>query len=212
MQMQFKVGARRDFSQSSLSAMHALRARVFHDRLGWEVAVDAGMEVDVYDGAEAHYMLMLADDGLRGCWRLLPTLGPYMLKIQFAELLDGEIAPCAASTWELSRFTLRSDATGAYGFSGMTLQAIAAIIDHGKQQCWQRYVTVTTVAIERLLLRAGVVITRMGAPRSIGVARAVALTIDIPASWYALGLGAAGPYLGPAKRGMLCPLLQESGV
>lgn len=206
MHMQFSIGTRGDFTSRQLWDMHALRARVFHDRLGWDVAVEAGIEFDDYDAAGAHYMLMYAGGMLRGCWRLLPTLGPYMLKDTFAQLLDGASAPRAEQVWELSRFAVLTEDASGYGFSGMTLQAIRAIIDHGQQQGWERYVTVTTIAIERLLRRAGVVISRMGAPRQVGVARAVALSIDIDASVQALAVATGAPYLGAGKHGMLYAL------
>ena len=46
--------------------------------------------------------MMIREPGpgtLRGCWRLLPTEGPYMLKDSFPELLHGAEAPdaCARS-------------------------------------------------------------------------------------------------------------------
>lgn len=41
------------------------------------------------------------------------------------------------------------------------------------------YVAVTTIAIERLLRKTGIAITRYGPPIQIGVERAVALNIDI---------------------------------
>ena len=35
--------------QNLLKQSYALRARVFRDRLGWEVNVENGMETDVFD-------------------------------------------------------------------------------------------------------------------------------------------------------------------
>ena len=43
--------------------------------------------------------------------------------------------------------------------------------------CTLLYVTVTTVAIERMMRRAGIVIERFGPPMQIGVERTVALAI-----------------------------------
>jgi acyl homoserine lactone synthase len=44
-----------------------------------------------------------------------------------------------------------------------------------------RYVTVTTLAIERMLRRAGIEVTRLGPPVKIGVERTIALDITVDA-------------------------------
>ncbi len=40
-----------------LSAQHALRAKIFADRLGWNVDVDDGMEIDRFDALHPTYIL-----------------------------------------------------------------------------------------------------------------------------------------------------------
>ncbi len=166
--------------------MHTLRAKVFRGRLGWEVPVLSGMEIDGYDALEPRYMLMRDDDTLRGCWRLLPTEGPYMLKDSFPQLLDGQEAPSDPHIWELSRFAIETEGAGSYGFSEMTMESIQAIIRHAHERGLSRYVTVTTTAIERMLRRAGVVTTRIGAPQAVGIETAVALYVEIAPTWDAL--------------------------
>jgi acyl homoserine lactone synthase len=164
--------------------MHTLRAKVFKDRLGWEVPIMSGMEIDGYDALEPLYM-MIREPGagpLRGCWRLLPTEGPYMLKDSFAQLLHGQDAPHDERIWELSRFAIETDGDGRFGFSEITMESIGEIISHGYHAGIDQYVTVTTTAIERLLRRAGVVTRRFGAPLQIGVEQAVALYVDIAAT------------------------------
>jgi len=186
MSMQIRIAPRRAFKSNELCEMHTLRAKVFRGRLGWEVPVLSGMEIDGYDALEPAYMQMREGDTLRGCWRLLPTEGPYMLKDSFPQLLDGQEAPSDPSIWELSRFALETDGAAGFGFSDMTMESIEAVIRHAHEQGLQRYVTVTTVAIERMLRRAGVVITRIGAPQQVGIERAVALYVEIEATWDAL--------------------------
>lgn len=72
---------------------HQLRARVFSDRLGWEVDVTAGCESDAFDALRATYVFAVAETGqLAGCARLLPTLGPTMVADVFPSLLpDGQL-------------------------------------------------------------------------------------------------------------------------
>jgi acyl homoserine lactone synthase len=187
MALQINIAARREFKSKDLWEMHALRAKVFKGRLGWEVPVLSGMEIDGYDALEPLYMMMHEQGGaLRGCWRVLPTEGPYMLKDSFPELLDGGEAPSDPRIWELSRFAIETEGCGAFGFSGITMESIAAIIRYGHAAGLTQYVTVTTTAIERMLRRAGVVTRRLGQPRMVGIEMAVALFVEIEATCQAL--------------------------
>jgi acyl homoserine lactone synthase len=183
MALQINIAARRDFKSKDLWEMHALRAKVFKGRLGWEVPVLSGMEIDGYDALEPRYMMMRETNGsLRGCWRILPTEGPYMLKDSFPELLHGQPAPSDPHILELSRFAIETEGCGPFGFSEVTMESIAAIIRYGHEIGLTRYVTVTTTAIERMLRRAGVVTQRLGDPLKIGVETAVALYVEIEAT------------------------------
>ncbi|OIJ42833.1 acyl-homoserine-lactone synthase [Massilia timonae] len=186
MSMQITIAPRRAFASKELWEMHTLRAKVFRGRLGWEVPVLSGMEIDGYDALEPRYMLMRDGETLRGCWRLLPTEGPYMLKDSFPQLLDGQEPPSDPHIWELSRFALETEGAGSYGFSEMTMESIEAIIRHAHERGLSRYVTVTTTAIERMLRRAGVVTTRIGSPQAVGIETAVALYVEIEPTWEAL--------------------------
>ena len=188
MALHIQIAARRDFKSKDLWEMHTLRAKVFKDRLGWEVPVMSGMEIDGYDALEPLYMMIREPGGgaLRGCWRILPTEGPYMLKDSFAELLHGQQAPAHARIWELSRFAIETDGNPRFGFSEITMESIGEVISYGYHAGIDQYVTVTTTAIERLLRRAGVVTRRFGSPLTIGVEKAVALYVDIGATYDAM--------------------------
>jgi acyl homoserine lactone synthase len=188
MPLHIRIAARRDFKSRDLWEMHTLRAKVFKDRLGWEVPILSGMEIDGYDALEPLYMMIRESGGgaLRGCWRILPTEGPYMLKDSFPELLHGQAAPSDPRIWELSRFAIETDDAGAFGFSDVTLESIGQIISYGHRVGIDQYVTVTTTAIERMLRRAGVVTSRFGMPLTVGVEKAVALSVDIEATYGAL--------------------------
>jgi acyl homoserine lactone synthase len=188
MAMQIQIAARKDFKSLDLWEMHKLRAKVFKDRLGWEVPVLSGMEIDGYDALEPMYM-MIREPGkgtLRGCWRLLPTEGPYMLKDSFSELLHGEQAPQHARIWELSRFAIETDCDSRFGLSEITMESFAEMVRYGRRNGIDRYITVTTTSLERLVRRAGVVTTRMGPPVQIGIEKAVALYVDVDATYAAL--------------------------
>lgn len=180
MSLHIQIARRREFPSKVLWDMHKLRAKVFKERMGWEVPIMSGMEIDGYDAIEPYYMVMREPGGeLRGCWRLLPTEGPYMLKDSFPELLHGMAAPEDAKIWELSRFAIETDGRQNFGFSEVAMESIKEIIAYGHRSGIESYVTVTTTAIERLMRRAGVQITRFGPPIRIGVENAVALYVDV---------------------------------
>jgi len=84
--------------QSLLKQTYALRARVFKDRLGWDVCVENGMETDVYDTLNPSTLVCIDDDGVVvGSMRILQTTGPNMLADVFSSILQGEAAPRSAT-------------------------------------------------------------------------------------------------------------------
>jgi acyl homoserine lactone synthase len=174
-----RIASQREFDISDLTEMYRFRAQVFRERMGWEVSTVSDMEVDGYDGLLPYYMLIRGQDlQVRGCWRLLPTQGPYMLKNTFPELLYGQTAPEAPDVWELSRFAVASGGVEqGFGFTSFAMQAIREIIAFGERRGLSRYVTVTTTAVERLLSRTGIEIHRIGPPMRIGKENTVALTV-----------------------------------
>jgi len=175
-----KIAARKEFQSIELWSMYRLRAKVFKERMGWDVPILSGMEIDGYDALDPYYMLISEPDNkVRGCWRLLPTEGPYMLRDTFPELLHGHPVPEGTNIWELSRFAIETDGHQGFGFAELALESMREIVSFGDRMGIDRYVTVTTTAIERLLRRTGIAITRFGPPMRIGVENAVALNIDI---------------------------------
>lgn len=180
MSSKIQFGQRNNFNRGDLRDIHVLRAKVFRDRMGWDVPVLGGMEIDGYDALEPHYMVIRNDTGrVCGCWRMMPTDGPYMLKDTFPQLLDGAIAPENEKVWELSRFAIETEGDNSFGFAERAMEAMRGIVNFADEHSIQKYVTVTTPAIERLLRHAGVEILRMGPILRIGVERAVALEIRL---------------------------------
>lgn len=64
-----------------LDEMFRLRARIFLDRLGWDVQVRDGKERDKYDDKGPIYLIYTDDEAreVKGSLRLLPTTGPTLL-------------------------------------------------------------------------------------------------------------------------------------
>lgn len=193
MKLNVEIAMRTHFPKADLFAMHRLRAKVFSGRMGWQVPVLSGMEIDGYDAMDPYYMIMREGEGgiLRGCWRLLPTVGPYMLKDTFPDFLHGQAAPEDEHIWELSRFAIETGGSQHFGFSDITIQSIAEIIRYGHEHGIAHYVTVTATAIERMMRRAGLVTRRLGAPLTRDGETAVAIYVDIEASMLSLGLSLA---------------------
>lgn len=175
-----QIGQRQNFSRNELRDLHVLRAKVFRDRMGWEVPVLGDMEIDGYDALEPHYMVIRDDAGaVCGCCRLMPTEGPYMLKDTFPQLLEGAAAPQDERVWELSRFAIETEGDSKFGFAERAVAAMRGIVTFADQHGIDKYVVVTTTAMERLLRHTGVETTRMRPPMQIGVERTVALEIHL---------------------------------
>ena len=69
----------------TMRQMHRLRHEVFCTQLGWVEPSEDRMEKDGFDRRGAIYLVSLDDhENVDGCWRLLPTSGPYMLSDVFA--------------------------------------------------------------------------------------------------------------------------------
>lgn len=172
-----------------LVQMHRLRFDVFHEKLGWDVDGTDGQERDDYDRINPYYMI--ADDApasahgapAQGCWRLLPTQGPYMLRYTFPELLRGEVAPDSQAVWELSRFAVTSPSRrfgGQIYLSDLTYAMIAGLIDFADERNIRDFVTVTSVSVERLMLKCGIPMIRFGDGQSTRVGHVESVACWIP--------------------------------
>lgn len=159
--------------------MHALRARVFRERLGWHVTVKSGRETDEYDALDPTYLLAVTDDlrDLIGCARLLPATGPTMLGQTFPVLLDGKPMPRHRGLIESSRFCVDTELgtkNAARGLHFATMALFAGILEWSLLNSYSEVVTVTDLRFEKILGRAGLPFNRLGAPQQIGNTMAVA--------------------------------------
>ncbi|AKJ26889.1 acyl-homoserine-lactone synthase [Caldimonas brevitalea] len=184
-----RIAKRSQLPAADVDAMLRLRARVFHQRLGWDVDVRNGREEDWYDAVDPYYLLMKGGDRqLYGCMRLLPTLGPNMLRDVFPTLLGGRPAPADPFTWEISRFATEfpapsADAACKQRQQTLRYEAIRAamrrLIDFADAHGIERYVMVTTPVVQRMLDQLQVPATCYAAPVRFGVDEAVALSVQV---------------------------------
>jgi acyl homoserine lactone synthase len=163
------------FSSADEHEMYRLRHAMFRERLNWEVETHDGLEFDEFDALHPLYLIVKENAQVCGCWRFLPTSGPNMLRDVFAELLDDSPAPTGDDIWELSRFAVSKQKDGAFGFSSVPLQMMLHAVRFAREHGVVQLVTVTTPAMERLLRHAGLKPRRLGSPKRIGIASAVAL-------------------------------------
>lgn len=178
-------------STALMDSMFRLRAEVFHHRLGWDVAVRHGREHDQFDLARPHYLVAHGPAShaithgkpiprALGCCRVLPTLGPNMLRDVFPELADGHGIPARADTWEVSRFAVAADAVaGGYGFSTVPALMVAHLLRFCAGHRIRSLVGVTSAPFERMLLRLGLQVDRLGQPRRIGQVMSLAFALPL---------------------------------
>ena len=91
-----------------IDEMFRLRARIFHDRLNWNVVVKDSRERDRYDDEQPVYVIYCDDlaKEAKGSLRLLPTTGPTLLADIFSDTLPDAVNLGAPAIWECTRFRL----------------------------------------------------------------------------------------------------------
>ena len=156
-----------------LADMHRLRYRVFHERLGWDVAVHGDQERDTFDALPGTSYLLYHDafGRLRGCARLLKTTGPTMLRDVFQELLAGAPAPSAPTIWESTRFAVDDgdgETVANTGTGRVTIALLAGMTEVALRHGITEVVSVCDVRVERVLRQTGLPVERIGAPVRIG--------------------------------------------
>ena len=95
-----------------LDASFRLRKRVFHDRLGWDVAVEGDWERDHYDSLGATYLVWCSPDrkALYGAVRLMPMDGPTLLGDVFHATQAVDPVPRRPDVWEGTRMCVDEEA------------------------------------------------------------------------------------------------------
>tara|TARA_R110002110_G_scaffold284987_2_gene499275 strand:+ start:39224 stop:39889 length:666 start_codon:yes stop_codon:yes gene_type:complete len=145
--------------KSLIDDMYRLRHAVFSERLKWTSLTPDGRERDIYDRLNPVYLICRNPVGdVIGCWRLLPTVGPYMLKDIFAHLLHGHAAPESEDCWEISRFAIDPElrdyvSLGAIG--RVVGDMLIELFDFAERYGIRRIVAASDIRFDRILQRAG---------------------------------------------------------
>ncbi len=167
-----------------LDQMYQLRARVFQDRMGWDVNVRHGREIDLFDGLDPAYVLTLNNSyEVTGCARLLQTTGPHMLSDVFHDILDGEPPLRSANLWESTRFCvdrkLLSGGQGTNTVSYTTSELMVGILEYAKSSGITDIITVIDPLMDRILHRSdNAPYDYVGKTADMGKVKALAALID----------------------------------
>ena len=167
-----------------LKAMHRLRARVFRDRLGWDVTVIDDMEHDLFDNLHPAHVVCLDEDGdVVGCMRLLQTTGPHMLADVFADILDGEPPLRSARLWEATRFCVDTAKLGGgkarNSISYITSEVMIGAFEYAQKAGVLDAIAVIDPVMNRVLQRSGnAPYDYVGSTKQMGKVRAMAALMD----------------------------------
>lgn len=141
-----------------LDDMYRLRARVFGDRLGWDVQIKDGKEIDQFDLLDPAYVIGLDDEGhVISCVRALQTTGPHMLSDVFHAILDGQPPLRSATVWESTRFcvdTARLKDGRPNAISSATCELMAASLEYARNSGITDIITVIDPIMDRVLKRS----------------------------------------------------------
>lgn len=167
-----------------IDEMHRLRARVFNDRMNWEVTVVDGRERDPFDDLQPVY-LVHADERRRvlATLRLLTTTGPHMLSDTFPELMDDGEALRAPTIWESSRFCVDTAQIerdpGGSTISQVTGELLCGAYEFGLKAGLTHFTSAFDAMMHRVLRRAGASHDLLGKPQRIGRVLAMAGLFEI---------------------------------
>ena len=120
-----------------LAQMYRMRARVFGERLKWDVDVVDGVERDHLDEASPVYVVSTDLDGcVNGSCRLLPTTGPTLMAERFADTFPNASQMSDPSIWECTRFCVDDRLCGSsqIGIGSITLGIVRTVIDLAASQ------------------------------------------------------------------------------
>ncbi len=170
-----------------LDGMFRLRKRVFADRLGWDVKVTDGREIDLFDSLDPAHIVSVNDEGdVVGCMRLLQTTGPHMLADVFSSILDGEPPLRSSTVWEATRFCVDtqqlSRGRGRNSISYVTSEVMIGAFEFAMAAGVRDAVAVIDPVMNRVLQRSGnAPYGYLGSAKPMGKVIALAALMDCSA-------------------------------
>jgi N-acyl-L-homoserine lactone synthetase len=121
-------GRERHLFPTEVDQMFRLRADIFGRRLGWNVRLTDGWEIDELDECNPLYVLSMKDDKVVGCARLLPTTGPTLLNTYFHADFDEPIEICSPYIVEATRLAVAEGAPHGLSRRGVCLTTVQLLL------------------------------------------------------------------------------------
>ncbi len=156
--------------------MYRMRASVFSERLGWDVTVVEGKEIDRFDAEDPLYLLCVDEltQKLKGAVRLLPTTGPNMLREVFAVLMPGGSVE-SPLIWESSRFAISPDLSVGPARQDVnqfvnttTIELLCGLVEAAQLAGVEHIVSVFDARMARIFRAADCPYDLIGVPARIG--------------------------------------------
>jgi N-acyl-L-homoserine lactone synthetase len=140
--------------------MFRMRARVFKDRLRWDVIVENGVERDEYDDMDPLYVMSIDDRSglLRGSVRILPTTGRHMMGDIFNDFFDEPVLAQSPQIWECTRFAIHPDFEATLTPTGLnvaTSELLLGVCDAARASGVTQILGVSEVPMLRIYRRSG---------------------------------------------------------
>ncbi|MFY0596109.1 MAG: autoinducer synthase [Cognatishimia sp.] len=145
--------------QPLLDDMYRLRAQVFAGRLGWEVNIEDGKEIDQFDHMDPGYIVGVDDNmNVISCARVLQTTGPHMLSDVFDAILCGEAPVRSPNIWESTRFCVDTQRLkgekSKHTVSTATCELMLGILEYAQDSGITDIITVIDPVMDRVLKRS----------------------------------------------------------
>lgn len=125
------TGQNKHLNQDTVSQIYTLRKKVFADQLGWDVKIIGNSEIDEYDDLDCIYLASChpSTNRVQGALRLMPTVGPHLMKDVFSRWFTEDVAFESPSIWEVTRFCIDPDfQKGPYSPRGLHLVSSELLI------------------------------------------------------------------------------------
>lgn len=108
-------GAERSRYPAEMDQMFRARAEIFGNRMGWDITLRDGWEIDAYDDVNPLYLLSIDSmtGSVRGSLRLLPTAGPHMMRDVFRQYFEAPVLIESPLVWECTRFCIHPGHEGS---------------------------------------------------------------------------------------------------
>lgn len=165
------IGSAAQLSPGLTAALASYRHAIFIEKLGWQLPVVDGQELDQFDRPDTVYVVGSIEGGaVCACARLLPTTEPYLLGEVFPSLMGSAPVPCAPDIWEISRFSsyILGEDPGSLELAHRNTRALLAeVVRFAYANGVRRLITVSPLGVERLLKRLKVHAHRAAPPQLI---------------------------------------------